>query len=395
MIPELRKRYNKTFNSRAYDAFINELKTFTYYPIDFRVSETPLFLDTDLTDKLIEASNSIIYQLIDEDFKKRSNEAIPKNLVVPNENPNPQFLCLDFAITKDDLENFTPRLIELQGFPSLFSYQYFLDIIIRKHFEIPKSFSNFFSGLDGEKYIQLLRKVIWADIDPENVILLEIDPPKQKTRVDFACTEELTGIKTVNLSDVIKRGRKLFYSDKNKEIRIERIYNRVIYDELERKNFKFNFNFNDDLDVEWAGHPNWFFKISKFSLPSLQGKYVPRCYFLNQLEKYPDDLHKFVLKPLFSFAGLGVEVDVTKEMLDKLTDKSNYILQEKVEYAPLIETPDEHAKVEIRLMILWDDKPILATNLIRTSKGKMMGVDFNKNKTWVGSNIAYYKSPLL
>ena len=111
---------------------------------------------------------------------------------------------------------------------------------------------------------------------------------------------------------------------------------------------------------------------------------------MNELDKYPKDLNRFVLKPLFSFAGLGVEVDVTKDILDKVVDKSNYILQEKVEYAPLIETPDEYAKVEIRLMFLWDDKPILTTNLIRTSKGKMMGVDFNKNKTWVGSNIAYH-----
>jgi hypothetical protein len=261
---------------------------------------------------------------------------------------------------------------------------------VRRHFEIPQNFSSFFSGLDGGSYVQLLKKVILADKDPMNVVLLEIDPHLQKTRVDFACTEELVGIKTVNLGDVIKKGKKLYYNHNGKEIPIDRIYNRVIYDELERKNFKFNFKFSDDLDVEWAGHPNWFFKISKYSLPSLKGKYVPRCYFLNELDTYPDELNKFVLKPLFSFAGLGVEVDVTKDMLDKVNDKSNYILQEKVEYTPLIKTPDEYAKVEVRLMILWDDKPILATNLIRTSKGKMMGVDFNKNKTWVGSNLAYH-----
>ena len=144
--------------------------------------------------------------------------------------------------------------------------------------------------------------------------------------------------------------------------------------------------------MEWCGHPNWFLKISKISLPLLNGKYVPQCYFLNELEKYPDDLSKFVLKPLFSFAGLGVEVDLSKEMLDNINDKKNYILQEKIEYAPLIETPDEPSKVEIRMMFLWpeDKTPILITNLIRMSKGKMMGVDFNKNKTWVGSSVAYH-----
>jgi hypothetical protein len=390
MIPELRKKYNSQFSPKVYEAFIKDLQTFTYYPIDFRVSETPLFLDNDITNKLIEASSNIVSQLNDDDFKKKSDNAIPKNLIVPNEDNHPIFLSLDFAITKNESGKFVPKLIELQGFPSLFSYQYFLDKIIRKHFEIPQDFSCFFSGLDGEKYIQLLRKAILADKDPKNVVLLEIDPQHQKTRVDFACTEELTGIKSVNLADIAKRGKKLFYSKKGKEIPIERIYNRVIYDELERKNFKYNFNFSDDLEVEWAGHPNWFFKISKYSLPSLKGTYVPRCYFLNELKNYPDDLHNFVLKPLFSFAGLGVEVDVTKEALDKVKDKFNYILEEKVEYTPLIETPDEYAKVEIKLMILWDEKPLLATNLIRTSKGKMMGVDFNKNKTWVGSNLAYH-----
>lgn len=391
MIPELRKKYNKHFTDSAYDAFIHDLKTFTYYPIDFRVSETPLFLDAELTAKLIRAANEILNQLSDENFRKTSQNAIPKNLVVPNEDTHPCFLCLDFAVTTDDSGKFLPKLIELQGFPSLFAYQYYLNKIVRKHFDIPNDFSSFFSGLNPENYTQLLKKVILNNYDPENVILFEIDPPNQKTRVDFACTEELTGIKTVNLADVAKRGRKLFYHEKGKEIPIERIYNRVIYDEVQRKDFKFNFSFTDDLDVEWAGHPNWFFKISKYSLPFLRGEFVPRCYFLDQLDKYPDDLNHFVLKPLFSFAGLGVEVDVKKEMLDKISDRSNYILQEKVEYAPLIETPDEFAKVEIRLMILWDDKPILATNLIRTSKGKMMGVDFNKNKTWVGSNIAYYR----
>jgi hypothetical protein len=390
MIPELRRKYNDNFNAKTYNAFIDDLKSFTYYPIDFRVSETPLFLDTDITSKLYEASNELITQLNDNNFKKNSSNAIPQSLVVPNENPYPHFLCLDFAITKDESGKFVPKLIELQGFPSIFCYQYYLDKIIRRHFDIPQNFSSFFNEVDGDEYIYLLKKIILADKDPKNVILLEIDPAHQKTRVDFACTEELVGIKTVNLSDITKRGKKLFYNENSKEIPIERIYNRVIYDELERKNFKFSFNFSDDLDVEWSGHPNWFFKISKHSLPSLKGKYVPRCYFLHELEKYPDDLNRFVLKPLFSFAGLGVEVEITANMLDRVKNKSNYILQEKVEYAPVIETPDGYAKVEIRLMFLWNEKPLLATNLIRTSKGKMMGVDFNKNKTWVGSNLAYH-----
>jgi hypothetical protein len=99
---------------------------------------------------------------------------------------------------------------------------------------------------------------------------------------------------------------------------------------------------------------------------------------------------------LYSFAGEGVEVDVTKEMLDKITSSSNlpagqdYILQKKIEYAPLVETPDGFAKAEIRMMFIWNDKPLLVNNLVRMSKGKMMGVAFNKDKTWVGSSLAYH-----
>lgn len=390
MIPEIRKNYNSNFDDKTYTAFIEELKTFTRYPIDFRVSETPLFLADDLKEKLIDASNDIILQLQAEEFKMKSEAAVPHKLKVPNETTHPNFLCLDFAITKDE-NVFHPKLIELQGFPSLFAYQVFLDKIVRKYFEIPKDFSCYFNELDELSYTELFKKNVTADKDPKHVVLLEIDPHLQKTRVDFACTEELTGIKTVNLSSLKKKGKRLYYYNNGREIPIERIYNRVIFDELKRKNFKYNFHFTDEINVEWAGHPNWFFKISKYSLPLLKGKYVPRCFFLNELEYYPDDLDKFVLKPLFSFAGLGVEVDVTQDKLDKISDKSNYILQEKVEYAPVIETPDEYAKAEIRLMILWDEKPVLTTNLIRTSKGKMMGVDFNKNKTWVGSNIAYHR----
>ena len=94
---------------------------------------------------------------------------------------------------------------------------------------------------------------------------------------------------------------------------------------------------------------------------------------------------------MYSFAGLGVEVDLTKEKLDEIKNKENYILQHKIEYAPVIETPDDFSKVEIRMMFFWDEKPMLVNNLVRMSKGKMMGVDFNKNKTWVGSNSAFHR----
>lgn len=392
MIPELRKKFNENFSENVYREFLAELNSVLKYPTDFRVCETPLFLSKDLTSDLINACDTVINQIQNKEFVERSKNAIPEHLKVPNDFEHPLFLQLDFAITKSG-NDFLPKLIELQAFPSLYGYQVHLDKTLRQYFSIPDEFTSYFSGLDYTKYKNLLTKIIVGNHNPANVILLEIEPEKQKTRIDFAATEELTGITTVCLSKVKKRGKKLFYLKDGKEIEIKRIYNRVIFDELERKKLKYDFDFRDDVDVEWAGHPNWFFRISKFSLPQLKGKYVPECYFLNELENYPANLNDFVLKPLFSFAGLGVDVDVTKEKLNTVKNKSNYILQQKVEYAPLIKTPDGYSKVEIRMMFLWEnknEKPLLVNNLIRTSKGKMMGVDFNKNKTWVGSSIAYH-----
>jgi len=389
MIPELRKKFNNDFSEKIYQEFLDDLNSILKYPTDFRVCETPLFLTRELTSELLKACDDVILQLQQEEFLKRSEDAIPPHLKVPNDFEHPPFLQLDFAITKNG-EKFLPKLIELQAFPSLYGYQVYLNEVIRKHFDIPVGFHTYFNGLNKVSYQSLLTKLIVGNHDPENVILLEIEPEKQKTRIDFAATEQLTGITTVCLSKIKKYGRKLLYVKDGKAIEVKRIYNRVIFDELERKKLHFDFDFKDEIDTEWAGHPNWFFKISKFSLPMLKGNYVPQCYFLNELEEYPTNLNDFVLKPLFSFAGLGVDVEVTKEKLDAIENRSNYILQQKVEYAPLIETPDGFSKSEIRMMFLWDEKPMLVNNLIRTSKGKMMGVDFNKNKTWIGSSIAYH-----
>lgn len=390
MIPELRRTFNKNFSEEIYKNFLNELDNTLKYPTDFRVCETPLFLADSFSKSLIEACNDIVSQINKESFLEKSNEAIPSHLFVPNETKIPHFLQIDFAVAVKDGE-LLPQLIELQAFPSLYGYQSYFDKILRRHFHIPENFSAYFSGYDEEKYKQLLKQIIIGDADPENVVLLEIHPEQQKTRIDFAATENLIGIKTVCLTKVFKKGTRLFYNENGKDIPIERIYNRVIFDELDRKKLEFNFDFRDDIDVYWISHPNWFFKISKFSLPLLTGKFVPECYFLSELKEYPDDLQNFVLKPLFSFAGMGVDVEVTKEKLDSIRDKENYIIQKKIDYAPLIETPDGYSKAEIRMMYLWKDEPVLVNNLIRTSKGKMMGVDFNKNKTWVGSSIAYHQ----
>ena len=111
---------------------------------------------------------------------------------------------------------------------------------------------------------------------------------------------------------------------------------------------------------------------------------------MNDLKILPDNLDNYVLKPLYSFAGSGVIIDLNKDILNKITDKENYILQEKINYKPVISTPEGKSKMEIRLMYIWDKEPVLVHNLVRLSKGKMIGVDFNKNKTWVGSSIAFH-----
>ncbi|MHB1687608.1 MAG: hypothetical protein ACYCVH_09560 [Ignavibacteriaceae bacterium] len=390
MITKLRDKFNSEFTEENYKSFLDDINSALKYPADFRIAETPVFLTESLTVDLINSSHEIVNQIMTPDFLKISQAAIPPGLSVPNEGDHPTFLQIDFAVCLDDDGKFVPKLIELQGFPSLYGFQYFLDKLTRKHSKIPKNYTTYFNGIDRESYVTILKDTIVQNCDPENVVLLDIEPEKQKTRIDFAATEKLLGIKAVCISKIIQKKEKLFYKSGKREIPIKRIYNRVILDEMKRNKTGFNFNYQADLDVQWVSHPNWFFRISKHSLPFLAGNFVPETYFLNELDKYPVDLENFVLKPLYSFAGHGVEVDVTPDLLDQIKDTSNYILQTKVNYAPLIKTPDGFSKAEIRMMFVWQDIPILVNNLVRLSKGKMMGVDHNKEKTWVGSSLAYH-----
>jgi hypothetical protein len=399
MIPELRKKFNAEYSNSAYNNYVNDINTALEYPADFRLSETPVFLTDDLTDKLIKACNDISSQLLTPEFKEHSKNAISVEWHIPGEPEHPEFLQIDFGISQSEDGSYTPKLIELQAFPTIYGYQYYQNKIIRKHFSINDNLTPYFNGYNEDSYISFLKEIILNGYSPANVILLDIEPEKQKTRIDFAATKKLIGIDPVCISKVIQKGNQLFYLKDNKQTRIERIYNRVIFDELMHTDIKPGFNIKDHLDVEWTGHPNWFYKISKYTLPFLKSKYAPKSYFLNIL--YEDNspspainsiaLNNYVLKPLFSFAGTGVDIDPTKDKLDSIKDKQNYILQEKIEYASVIETPDGNSKFEIRMMYLWKDKPVLVNNLVRMGKGKMMGVNYNKNKTWVGSSLALHK----
>lgn len=394
MIKEFRQKYNSQFNEDTYKQFVKYLDGLCGHKIEFRIAETPIFVPDHLFNEIIQASEELTSVIPTKEFREFTKNAIPPGLESPNEEAVPSLLSLDFAICRGEDGNLHPQLIELQGFASLYCYQELLNEAMRRHFWLPDGAKSYFYVKDHEEYVAVVRRSIVGDSDPENVVLIDIEPEKQKTYIDFLATEKYLGIKSICLTDIIKRGRKLYYNYGGREIPIDRIYNRVINDELERrKDIKYNFSFQDDLDVKWIAHPNWFYRLSKYSMPFFRSKYVPETKFLNEYEKYPDDVENYVLKPLFSFAGVGVKFDLEKGFLETIRDPENYILQKKVVYEPVIETPDIPAKAELRLLYVWvegSEKPLLLNNLVRLSKGKMMGVDFNKDKTWVGSSIAYH-----
>jgi hypothetical protein len=394
MDPQLRSRFNADFSAEKYKALLHCINTSVRWPADFRISETPIFLTREFRDDAVAAAQTIAAQTRTPEFARHAANAIPAGLEVPNESPHPEFLIVDLGICEEQ-GRLVPRLIELQAFPSLFAFQFMLLGCMRRSFPaIPADWTSAFSGLHDHEYLELLRRTIIGDANPENVILLEIEPEKQKTRIDFACTEVLLGIRSVCLTSVKKKGPRLFYNFDGRETRIERIYNRVIFDELERRpDLKVPFRFQDELDVKWIAHPNWYYRISKHSLPFLKTPHTSPAYFADEFP--PNELlADYVLKPLYSFAGLGVDMEPTAEKITALSQPHAWILQKKVTYAAFVPTVDgPKSKAELRMMFLWPEQspdPILVNNLVRMSQGKMMGVDFNKEKTWVGSSIALH-----
>src|SRR3954470_1760935 len=361
MVPEIRRAYNAQFTEQRYQEMIRDLERDAGCPVDFRVSETPVFLSDRLTRQLIEAAHEVMAAVTSEEYLRQAGRAVPPYLEVPGDEGHTVFLQVDFAIVRGEDGELAPRLIELQGFPSLYGFQWQLEKEYRSHFPaIPHDWAPYFGGLTSETYRQVLREVIVADADPETVVLLEIDPEHQKTRIDFHVTRQLLGVPIVDAREVIERNGRLFYRQDGREVPIHRIYNRVIFDEVERKGLDLSHIFHQDLaDVTWVGHPNWYLKISKFSLPFIHSRYCPPTWFVSDLRELPEDLENYVLKPLYSFAGLGVEVGVTAERLRSLDHPEQWILQRRVEYAPLVETLDVPAKAEVRMMLLWngEDRP--------------------------------------
>lgn len=395
MVPALREAFNRNFTPEKYQQFLRALDDVCGTHIEFPVSETPCFVPRALLDEMAEYGRDLVLQLTNNpDYRRASDASVPALYNVANESALPMFVAVDFGLVRGANGELEPKLVELQGFPSLYAYQALISQVYQEVFELDENLQYLLSGLDWEDYKKLLRRAVVADHDPENVILMEIDPLQQKTLPDFLLTEKLLGIKTVSITDIKKRGKELFYDGDGKRIPIHRIYNRAIVDEIIRKNIKLDFRFTDDLQVEWAGHPNWFFRMSKFSLPFLKHASVPQSWFLDRVEKIPDDLEHYILKPLFSFAGLGVMINLTKADIDAIPQdrRSQYILQEKMNFAPVIETPLGGTKAEIRVMYIWLDELMPVMSIIRMGRGLMMGVDHNRNMEWVGSSAGFYAS---
>lgn len=397
MVPAIRSAFNKAFTPEKYQAFLDDLHSVHPGAIEFRVAETAVFVPRSFTQKLLDACESIVDIIVDPKFRSLTDNAIPPHLRVPNENSHSHFIAFDFGICVNEEGGYEPQLIEMQGFPSLFAYEVLIDDVFRRHFDVPANYSAYLGGHDKGSYIRELKEIILGGHAPEEVILLEILPHQQKTRIDFYCTEDYTGIKPVCLTELIREGRNLYYETGGKRIQVKRIYNRVIFDDLFQQPADIQEKgkiFFEDIDVEWAPHPAWFYRISKYTLPLIRHPYVPPTFFLDQVKQLPADLENYVLKPLFSFAGQGVIIDVTPADIEAVKDPSNWILQKKVKYADVIETPDIPAKAEIRIFYFWKDgaaRPVPANNLSRLSKGKMIGVRYNKDKEWVGGSLCYFE----
>ena len=387
MIPSHRQWFNRNYTPEKYGRFLGLIEGQCGEPVQFRHSETPCFLPESLVGKMARYGREMVEQLLaDPQYQEDSRAAIPPEYRVPREDPRPLFVQADFGLDATG----EPKLVEIQGFPTLYAYQPLMAACYREAYGLDGRLNTMPGGLDAAGYERLLRLAILAGHDPEHVILAEIDPSHQKTRHDFLLTERMLGIRTVDISTLRKRGKCLFYMRDGVETPVRRIYNRAIVDELVRKQVPLAFAFTDDLDVEWAGHPNWFFRLSKFSLPYLRHPAVPWTEFLTKIDgvAHPEN---YVLKPLYSFAGSGVIVGPTAGQIAAVPadQRAGYVLQERVDFRPVVDTPYGATKIEVRIMYLWLDELRPVNTIIRMGRGSQMGVDHNKRMEWVGGSAGF------
>jgi hypothetical protein len=400
VLPELRQAFNRDYQPERYQALLEDCARQSRAPLEFRISETPCFFPRSLMQRIADSGAELTHQLLGNTaFLKASEDAVPERFRVPHCPPHPHFMTADFGLVREDDGSLAPRLVELQAFPSIFGFQAVLSDSYARTFNLPGNLDRFLNGHDDASYWALLRSVIVGNHAVENVVLLEIEPEAQKTLPDFHVHENRLGIRTVDIAKLKREGRRLFYRRDTRDVPIERIYNRAIVDELERKGVTLPFDYRDNLDVEWAGHPNWYFRISKFAIPWLHHPAVPPAVFLSDWydgkgrDLLPEDREQWVFKPLYSFAGKGVQFAPTDAELAAIpaVQRHNFLLQQRVRFEPVIDTPHGLTQAEVRIMYVWPDGEALqpVISLIRMGRGKMMGVDHNRNQEWVGASSGF------
>jgi hypothetical protein len=400
MHPRFRAAFNAAFTNEIASAYARDLVGRVGCEPGFRLAETPVFLTDDLAAALAEGARAILAQLSKPEALLRMKQAIPERWKAPGMDGLPSVAQVDFAIVKDADGRLVPRLIELQGFPSLSAFEVLQSDAwseaLGRVAGLPKAtWSPYFSGLARDGFLDLLRRTIVGDADPGEVVLLDLVPEEQKTAIDFSATRILLGVDAVDPRSLVKEGKRLFRVKDGRRLPVRRIYNRIVFDELIKKGVALPFDFRDELDVRWVPHPNWYWTWSKYSLPLLAHETVPKSTYLSELDGVPKDLtERYVLKPLFSFAGGGVNVDPKPEDLARIpeSERGSWCLQEKIAYDPcLLAVDGGGVKVEVRMMFFRPDADAeltLGLNLCRLSRGRMLGVDFNKDFTWVGSSVA-------
>jgi hypothetical protein len=389
LIPGHRRAFNAAFSEDDHRRLLESLSAATGGSITFPVSETPCFLPQSLLNDLEAASQAMIAQLLgDAEYLRAADANVPDRFRMPNGEKQPAFIQVDFGLV-DVNGRIEGRLVELQAFPSLYGFQPLLGETYRTAWKL-NDVSVFPAGLDADAYQAMVGRAILGGHDPATVVLMEVDPEGQKTRPDFVITEKLWGVRAIDVRSVINEGRWLFYWRDGKKTIIHRVYNRLIPDDVERLGLELPFDYRDDLDVEWTGSPEWFFRISKFSLPHLRHPWVPKTTFLSEPNPdfVPGDQH-WILKPLFSYAGGGIVFGPTEADIRAIpaSHRHLYVLQERVSFTPVIDTPHGPTHMEIRMMFVRDgDAYRFVQPLIRMGRGRMMGVDHNKGLRWVGAS---------
>jgi hypothetical protein len=420
LIPELRTRFNEGFHPEKYVKLLSLVNESCGAPVDYRIAETPVFLPQSLLDEMAAAGADLTLRLMaNPAYLAAARRAIPKAYLVAGETAHPHFLTADFALVDGPAGDLVPKLVEIQAFPSVYGYQDVLCSAYCDAYGLGEGLGRFLSGLDEKSYWELLGRTILGRHDQENVVLTELDPMNQKTLPDFLVTARRLGIAVVDIRELEARGNKLHYRNAGGElVPIHRIYNRAIADELMAREIRLPFDLTHDWDVEWAGHPNWYFLISKFSIPWLSRppashQVVPPAVFVSDFldgngraeleaagvpisaQTGPDTIYsELLLKPLFSFAGRGIQFDPTRGQLEAIPKerRADFLLQQRMRFVPTIETPCGLTQAEIRILYLWPDGGSLtpALSLVRLGRGKMMGVDHNKNREWVGASAAFF-----